>query len=103
MKKRRTDWWMLFLLACLSPLAMAQKADARPQAGHLEAPLLVLPISMQDDEPRGPARLRDVLRQPYADTQVSGSRPYRLTPEERHRLREQLRSQPDGFELEGRP
>lgn len=82
---------------------MAQKAEGRPPAGGAQAQLLVLPISAPEEEHRGAAGLRDVLRQPYEVTQELGSRPYRLTPEERQRLREQLRSQPDGLVLKGKP
>lgn len=39
-------------------------------------------------------RLRDTLRQPVADGQVA-AKPYRLSTEERQRLRELLRGQPD--------
>ena len=38
------------------------------------------------------SRLRDVLRQPMTEGEGLG-KPYRLTPEERQRLREQLRGQ----------
>lgn len=39
-------------------------------------------------------RLRDSLRQPLADGHTGG-KPYRLSTEERQRLRELLRGQPD--------
>lgn len=103
MNMKPTDGWLFFLLACFSPWAMAQKAEGRPPSGGAQAPLLVLPISAPEEEHRGAAGLRDVLRQPYEVTQELGSRPYRLTPEERQRLREQLRSQPDGLVLKGKP
>lgn len=99
---KRTDGWLFFLLACASPWAMAQKAEGRTPSGNPDA-LLVLPISAPEEEHRGAAGLRDVLRQPYEVTQELGSRPYRLSPEERQRLREQLRSQPDGVVLKGKP
>ncbi len=103
MNMKPTDGWLFFLLACFSPWVMAQKVEGRPPPGSADAPLLVLPISAPEEEHRGAAGLRDVLRQPYEVTQALGSQPHRLTPEERQRLREQLRSQPDGVVLRGKP
>lgn len=54
----------------------------------------VMPISMIEPEGRTPVRLRDSLRQPY-DDEVETNKPYRLSVEERMRLREQLRGAPD--------
>lgn len=53
-----------------------------------------MPISIQDDDHSSAPHLRDVLRQPLDGMQELGGKPYRLSIEERHRLREQLRSQP---------
>ncbi len=60
-----------------------------------EAPAAILPISVgaEADARGGPMRLRDALRQPY-DGMDDGSQPYRLSVEQRQRLREQLRDQP---------
>ena len=101
----KTNWMggcLVLALAGWAPLAVAQAAEGRVQASSVQAPLLVLPISVQDDEHRSAARLRDLLRQPYEDSQTLDSRPYRLSPEERQRLREQLRSPPDGAVVKGR-
>lgn len=51
----------------------------------------VLPITADTVEPRSAIRLRDTLRQPYDDLDVD--KPYRMSLQERQRLREQLRSQ----------
>lgn len=59
-------------------------ADATPQA------MIALPMNAAEVEPREAPRLRDALRQPYTDDQEA-SKPYRLSAQERHRLREQLR------------
>ncbi len=66
--------------------------DNRKPFPSNEPPVSLLPISMDDNEPRAPLKLRDVFRHPL-DEQDDLSKPYRLTVEERHRLREQLRSQ----------
>lgn len=88
---------MVELLLCSSAaVANAQTLDgARLEAGPVGTPLLVLPISIHEDDHRSAQRLRDVLRQPLGDVQEPAGKLYRLSPEERHRLREQLRSQPD--------
>lgn len=62
---------------------------------------MVLPISIQDDDQSSSPRLRDVLRQPLDGAQEPGIKPYRLSPDERYRLREQLRSQPDAEQHKG--
>ena len=59
----------------------------------VQAPVAVLPISAEEIEPRTTMRLRDALRQPFDDMDDS-RKPYRLSVEERQRLREQLRDQP---------
>lgn len=56
------------------------------------ATVMVMPISVDEGEPRNAMRLRDVLRQPFDDME-DNAKPYRLSVEERQRLREQLRGQ----------
>jgi len=56
-------------------------------------PAAVMPISIDGSELARPLRLRDTLRQPFDDMD-DGGKPYRLSVEERQRLREQLRGQP---------
>jgi hypothetical protein len=53
----------------------------------------VMPVSALDAGTRSPMPLREVLRQPM-DSMEDPSKLYRLSIEERQRLREQLRSQP---------
>lgn len=101
----KTNWmggWLVFSLVGLPHLAMAQATQGGVPSSSVEAPMLVMPIAVQDEEHRGALRLRDVLRQPYEEMQEPGSKPYRLTPQERHRLREQLRDQPDGSVAKGK-
>jgi hypothetical protein len=82
------------LLCALAAVASAQAPDGkRLQAATVGGPSLVMPISIQDDDHSSAPQLRDVLRQPLDGMQEPGGKPYRLSPEERHRLREQLRSQ----------
>ncbi|MCW5652774.1 hypothetical protein [Hydrogenophaga sp.] len=81
------------LLSVVSPL-MAGPEGQRVHPLPSDVPATVLPISVGDaGEARGPMRLRDALRQPFDDMDES-SKPYRLSVEERQRLREQLREQP---------
>ncbi|MGE0099650.1 MAG: hypothetical protein AB7S86_15015 [Hydrogenophaga sp.] len=81
------------LLSVISPL-MAGQDGQRVHPVPSDAPPTVLPISVGDsNEARGPMRLRDALRQPFDDVDDT-SKPYRLSVEERQRLREQLRDQP---------
>lgn len=61
----------------------------------------VMPISIDAGEARAPMRLRDALRQPFDDMD-DGGKPFRLSVEERQRLREQLRVQPP-FESHRQP
>lgn len=82
-----------FLLSVISPLVAAQDGQ-RLHPLPPDAPATVIPISVGDtSEVRGPLRLRDALRQPFDDMDDT-SKPYRLSVEERQRLREQLREQP---------
>lgn len=58
-----------------------------------QAAVSVLPASVGDAGPvRNPVPLRDMLRQPM-DGGDEASKTYRLSAEERQRMREQLRSQ----------
>lgn len=52
----------------------------------------VMPVSAVDPGPRSHIPLREVLRQPM-DSMEDPSKLYRLSLEERQRMREQLRSQ----------
>lgn len=56
------------------------------------APAVVMPISADLAEPRSAVRLRDVLR--YSNDEADeDNKPYRMSAQERQRLREQLRRQ----------
>ena len=79
-------------------LLVAGPVIAGPDKGRGERPLgdepaAVMPISIDGNEPRAGLRLRDTLRQPFDDMD-DGGKPYRLSEQERQRLREQLRWQP---------
>lgn len=54
-------------------------------------PVGVLPVTVDPSEPRSTSSLRDTLRQPFDELE---RKPFRLSSEERQRMREQLRSQP---------
>ena len=83
----------LILLALGS--AHAGPGDLQNQPLPANTSVMVMPISVDENEPRGGSmRLRDVLRQPFDDID-DNAKPYRLSVEERHRLREQLRGQPN--------
>ncbi|AOF86683.1 hypothetical protein BSY239_1970 [Hydrogenophaga sp. RAC07] len=73
--------------------AHAGPGDQRTHPMPSNATVMVMPISVDEGEPRHAMRLRDVLRQPFDDMEDNG-KPYRLSVEERQRLREQLRGQP---------
>ncbi len=73
--------------------AWAFPADPRPPSESAEGAVAVMPISMVEPETRSHPRLRDSLRQSHGD-EPEISKPYRLSVEERHRLREQLRGVP---------
>jgi hypothetical protein len=65
----------------------------RPVNGMLVLPAAAVPS--EAPESRSPApRLRDTLKQPVSESDPAG-KPYRLSPEERQRLREQLRVRPE--------
>jgi hypothetical protein len=78
--------------ACLllSVPAWGWAADQRPAPDAVEGAMAVMPISMIEPETRGAPRLRESLRHNQVSEADSG-KPYRLSIEERHRLREQLR------------
>ncbi len=73
--------------------AFAAPEDQRVPPMPTGTPVAVLPVSADEGEPRSTMRLRDALRQPFDDMDDS-RKPYRLSVEERQRLREQLRDQP---------
>lgn len=70
--------------------AWALASDERPIAVSTESAMVVVPISMVEPETRSTVRLRESLRQPN-DDEIEQNKPYRLSAEERVRLREQLR------------
>lgn len=78
------------LLLCLPSLGMA--ADMPAQHDQVQAAVMVVPAELPEQGPRGPLRLRDALRHSVSDSDTE-TKPYRLSTEERQRLREQLRSQ----------
>lgn len=80
------------LLLLMLGSANAGPGDQRTHPLPSNAAVMVMPVSVDEGEPRSAMRLRDVLRQPFDDTEDSG-KPYRLSLEERQRLREQLRVQ----------
>lgn len=78
-------------LMVLSP-GWAATQVPRTQSTTAGTELVVVPVFMEETGPRSPGRLRDLLRQ-TAEGSSAAVQPYRLTPEERQRLREQLRQQ----------
>ncbi len=76
----------ILLLAPAWVLATDERAVAAPT----ESVMSVVPISMMEPDTRSTVRLRESLRQPY-DDEIEQNKPYRLSAEERVRLREQLR------------
>ncbi len=75
------------LLAVLPTLGLAQGKRAHPLPE--DAPVSVLPIAVDNAEARSAASLRDSLRQPFDD---ADNKPFRLSSQERQRMREQLRN-----------
>jgi hypothetical protein len=72
----------------------ALSADQRPiDEVPTETAMSAVPISMVEPETRTTVRLRESLRQHY-DDELESNKPYRLSLEERVRLREQLRGIP---------
>ncbi|WP_439115168.1 hypothetical protein [Hydrogenophaga sp.] len=80
------------LLLMLGP-AIAGPTDEHKLRDPQDAAMAVMPISIDGDAPRTPLHLREALRQPF-DRVDDPFKPYRLSAEERQRMREQLRSQP---------
>lgn len=76
-------------------LMMGSVAAGPSDDRKLNEPLAagVMSISIDGSEPRTPLHLRDALRQPF-DGVDDPFKPYRLSAEERQRMREQLRRQP---------
>ncbi|MBS3998001.1 MAG: hypothetical protein KGZ67_11860 [Hydrogenophaga sp.] len=84
-------------LLVLSPaLASPPTRAAYPLPG--QAPVSVMPVAAVDTDSRSRIPLREVLRQPVDGIEDPGKL-YRLSVEERQRLREQLRNQPHHFQL----
>lgn len=81
-------WIAGFLAVGLPSAATAQ--DRRVQPGSVEVPLGVLPVAVDQTEARSVSSLRDSLRQPWDEI---AEKPFRLSSEERQRMREQLRTQ----------
>ena len=77
---------------CITLFLPALAGAADPQTVPEPAPqaMVSMPMSLVEPETREMPRLRDSLRQPYGD-EVEPNKPYRLSAEERQRLREQLR------------
>jgi hypothetical protein len=93
-----------FFVACCLGSAMAEPGGVRVLTNGASAPLVVMPVSVQDGEPPAPARLRDTLRHPYDEQQQDlNEKPFRLSSEERYRLREQLRSHADAGQTKDKP
>lgn len=90
----KTKWLGgVFLLVLGIGSALAESEELRVMPAVVPAPAMVMQISIEDDDSRSAPKLRDVLRQPYGELQVTNNQPYRLSAEERHRMREQLRGQ----------
>ena len=93
--------WMGTLAMLTAGVSLANPERARDMREAGQDAASVIPISIDGGEPRAPLRLRDALRQPFDDVD-DGAKPFRLTTEERQRLREQLRGQPP-FESSRKP
>jgi hypothetical protein len=78
-------------LVMLGPV-WADHPELRAPNGGGNGALLFTPVSADNMGPRSPGKLRDVLRQ-ADDLPPDAAYPYRLSPRERQRLREQLRQQ----------
>lgn len=87
----------LTLLSLLGS-AFAQTSDGRGDALVSAAVVVVVPAETgEEPDARNHARLRDSLRLLQDEQADASGKPYRLTLEERHLLREQLRSQTNNF------
>lgn len=74
-------------------LSAALELREQPARPPVAEPVAVAPAEASEARPAA-SRLRDSLRQPLADGDAAG-KPFRLSPEERLRLREQLRGWPE--------
>lgn len=81
---------MLLGAPLLSAALELREQPAQPLASE---PVAVSPAEIQEGRPVT-TRLRDSLRQPLSDG-YAASKPFRLSPEERQRMREQLRGLPE--------
>jgi len=77
-------------LLVLGP-SISAAGDTRVHPLPTDVAVNVLPITADLSEPRSAIRLRDALRQPYEEAE--DDKPYRMSAQERQRLREQLRTQ----------
>lgn len=97
--------WMGSLTLLIAGTTLANPERVRDLREPAQEAAVVMPISIDGGEPRAhvpmPMRLRDALRQPFDDMD-DGAKPFRLSVEERQRLREQLREQPR-FESSRKP
>jgi len=78
--------WIAFTSAWAGP------APTRVEAAAVAPGPTIVPIVTDAPDPKSGGRLRDVLRQPF-DASATSGQPYRLSDEERQRMREQLRGQ----------
>lgn len=74
-------------------LSAALELREQPTRPAATEPVAVAPVEASDGRPAA-TRLRDSLRQPLPDGDAAG-KPFRLSVEERQRLREQLRGWPE--------
>ena len=86
-------FWPVGLFLLMLGSAHAGPGDQRTDSMPSSVAVMALPAPSDEGELRNAPRLRDVLRQPLDDMEDNG-KPYRLSVEERQRLREQLRGQP---------
>jgi hypothetical protein len=79
------------LFALLPALAAADGKRPNLHSAETDAAVSWLPVAVDNTEARSAASLRDSLRQPHGE--LGGSQPYRLSTQERQRMRDQLRAQ----------
>lgn len=79
------------LLAVFPALAVADGKRVNAPPPEADAAVSWLPVAVDNTEARSAASLRDSLRQPQGD--LADSQPYRLSTQERQRMRDQLRAQ----------
>ena len=85
-------YWSGGLALCVWGSVQAAEPVRVPAAAP-EGSAMAIPVVMDEAGPKTPPRLRDLLRQ-SSEGSSNNAQPYRLSPEERQRLREQLRQQP---------